>query len=422
MKAQPAVFHRAFVGALSGLLIAMMAWHFGFFQQGASERRASPDGKNLPGSSPQRTARVPPDPSGTKTALSSFLSDFSASLRSLRRMTNGIEWDKTLASLSAEIPLAEISNALAYLNQQPASETSRQLKQRLVRRWAVEDVFAAAQWAAQQTAEGGRQDSIDAVATVWAGQDLAAAMDWVRQLGEGDRDSAMLAVAYEAARTDPRRAFELAMEMPANGSRDDLITHTTAQWASTDPEESAKWAAKIEDKVLRDRVLVEVAVTWGETNPIAAATMAMKSLHPGRQQDDAVMGIVQRWAQTQPAEAAQWISHFSEGALRDTALEELVKLWADRNLVEAGDWVNTLEASPSRDIAVSAYVSKIASAFPELAADWAVDIADPILRDRELERVGEIWMTSDAAAARAWISQATLPVETKSRWLALKPR
>jgi hypothetical protein len=39
-----------------------------------------------------------------------------------------------------------------------------------------------------------------------------------------------------------------------------------------------------------------------------------------------------------------------------------------------------------------------------------------------MEAVGEVWMESDAVAARVWIAQAPLPETAKMRLLALRDK
>lgn len=98
------------------------------------------------------------------------------------------------------------------------------------------------------------------------------------------------------------------------------------QWASRDGEQAAAWARQIADANLRGKLLRDVAVGWAERNPVAAGTLAVSDIASGRQQDDAIVSIVQRWAQQQPEAAADWVEQFPEGELKRTATEYLVTL------------------------------------------------------------------------------------------------
>ena len=321
-------------------------------------------------------------------------------------------------SLTIEVAAADVQAAIALLRGPRLTELSEQSRLQLVHRWATNDPAAAAGWAGQIPPGTSREGALNAVAAAWANHDFAGAIEWARQLPrESERESGLIQIAYETARTDPMQALTLAAELPATPARNDLVSHTSAQWASIDPESATEWAKQVTDDPLRQRLLSDMIPAWGESDPGAAATEAIQSLKPGREQNDAVVGVVQRWVQREPEEAATWVAAFPEGPLRDTAMEEVVKLWADGNAEQAGHWLNTLEAGPVRDVGVAAYVNKVLLTAPETAAQWAKVIAGETLRLQALEHVGESWLASDPKAAQAWIAQSSLPDAVKARLL-----
>jgi hypothetical protein len=221
-----------------------------------------------------------------------------------------------------------------------------------------------------------RSQSLEPLAQEIAATNLSAAVGFRNEQGsfELEKASAMLEFAYEAARAEPIAALNLAMELPASDARDDLLAHAANQWAFRAPVAAAEWARQIVDDALRERLLAGIATEWGETDPRAAAGLALESLSSGKPQDDALVGIVLRWAQKEPEVAADWVTEFPPGTLRDTALEELVKLWTDQDLEAAGDWLNRLRPGSVRQVAVAAYVGKLAPQFPEIAAEWAHEL------------------------------------------------
>src|ERR1043166_8061018 len=350
----------------------------------------------------------------------SFLAYLAAALGSLQKDADSSSQDQILEELVDKLTSTNPAVALEYLKNQNAFGPGRDLSIRLARGWAGQDAKSAADWVTENLAGTVREEAINGVAIVWANQDLAGATAWATQLAEDDRESGLLSVAYEAARTHPMAALSLAADLSAGPPRDDLVIHAAMQWALQDATGAADWAKQITEQGLRDKVLAAVAAQWGEADPGAAATLATKWVAPGKPQDDAVVGIVERWVQKQPTDAAAWVTAFPDGLLRDTAMENVVKLWADQDVEKAGTWLRSLLAGPARDAAVGAYVSQVAPRSPELAASWTTEIGDDALRLREMEAVGESWMESDAAAARIWITQAPLPESTRIRLLALR--
>jgi hypothetical protein len=355
---------------------------------------------------------------GSPTAIAGI--DLAAKLDVVEKATDPLQREDLIEAFIAGVPLEKTTEVLDFLLGKEATATNREIQLRLLRRMAEKTPKAAAEYAALKLTGKHRQDTLKNIAGVWAERDSTEAIAWARSLPEEDRNLTFVGIAYSMIEKEPMKALDLARELPATDSRDELVNHISLNWAAKNPAQASEWAAQIPDKELRERIVKGIAATWGDTDPAAAANLALTALQPGRHQDDAVVGIVQRWVQNKPDDAAAWVTKFPEGTLRNTATEELVKLWADKNADEAGNWINTLPPGPSRDRAVSAYVGKIVSENPEVAALWAGKIADEGQRYLYLERIGQAWLATDAAGARAWISKSGLPETTKERLLAPK--
>jgi len=425
MKARQKMLVRILAGTGVSLVLASAVWRFGgpaMVREPAASLplhplHASADAgrEQLGDNASKAAAAESPNPS--------FLRDLAAARQPIQSELNVLERERKLASLAGGMTITNLADSVDFLDGWSGSATNRDLKLRLVRRWAENDPRAAADWVSQKATGDSRQEAINSVAIVWANRNLSEAVEWLRRLpADEERQGGLIKVAYEVARSQPIEALKLAIDWPASEARDDLIEHTAKQWASSAPEAAAEWAAQIPDAALRERALAGIATAWGAKDPVAAADLAVTSLAPGRQQDDAVVGIVQRWVQSKPEEAAAWVVGFPAGSLRDAAVGNLVSLWADQDVGQAGKWVSTLAAGDTHDVAVASYVNKLTLLAPDLAAEWAAEISDATLRQRQLEAVGEQWMASDAAAARVWLAQSALPETTKARLLALPQR
>ncbi len=232
--------------------------------------------------------------------------------------------DMFLRRLAAE----DFPAAMSRLSRLGSGPQVDQLGARLMRRWAEADVEAASRWAATSSDGSLRPILLEQAALVWAGRDLPRASEWARSLNaEAERDEALRMIAHEAVRTEPVVALAMAVELPAGEPRAQLMLRAASEWASTDPKGAVAWASQIADSTLRESVLAGVAMAWGDKDPVAAATLAVTELAPGRVQADAVVSIVQRWAQANPQAAARWVSTFAESTMRDAALDNLAKLW-----------------------------------------------------------------------------------------------
>lgn len=225
------------------------------------------------------------------------------------------------------VALGEIPDTLGFLGSLPDKPEIRELMVALVRQWAESDAPSAARWAEGLPVGGVRQESLNGVAIVWANQDLDGAIQWATRQPEGDeRNEVLRGGAYEAARSEPLLALDIAVELPTSPENNALIQHAAMQWASESPEEAARWAGEMPDEALRERLLSQIATVWSDKDPVAAAALTVSGIAPGRAQDDAVIGIVQRWVQIDPETATAWVESFPEGALHETAVENILKL------------------------------------------------------------------------------------------------
>src|ERR1035438_6876755 len=165
-----------------------------------------------------------------------FLRNLASALGSLQTDTDRSSRDQKLEVLANEMAQTNLPVALEFLKTRNAFGPGRDLSDRLVRRWAELDAKGAAAWVTENLMGTVREEAINGVAIVWANQDLAGATAWMRQLPEDDRESGLLSIAYEAARTEPVAALNLAAELPADQSREDLVVHAARQWASQDAQ------------------------------------------------------------------------------------------------------------------------------------------------------------------------------------------
>jgi hypothetical protein len=186
---------------------------------------------------------------------------------------------------------------------------------------------------------GKEEETIEATAITLANADLNKAMDWLAQLQDPDlQRRATLAVGNEAVRSNPIAALNLAGGLSPCPQRDDLIRRGVSEWALADALKAKEWAAQIEDESLRAGAMACIATSWSDASPVAAANLALDELPDGRLKSDTLVSILQRWAQSNPQDAAAWVEQFPEGALKAAAEKNLLAVWSVRDAAEAGRW------------------------------------------------------------------------------------
>lgn len=165
--------------------------------------------------------------------------------------------------------------------------------------------------------------------------------------------------------------------------------------------------------------LVLQASSLAQSSPEEAARWAA-ALPPGKEQDQAVLAVINHWAGTNPVAAAAWTTQFAEGPLRERAMSIVARQWGQRDWNAAAGWLETLAMGSSRDAAIGAFVTSADGYDIKLALEWANQMEAPESRATRVENTAQRWLSEDNAAARAWLEKANLPAGMAERLLSAK--
>jgi len=149
------------------------------------------------------------------------------------------------------------------------------------------------------------------------------ALRWAAKQPEEISGPAVIATASEAARENPVASLNALAELIPSAERDAAIIHAAAQWGLLEPAAAAAWASGLPANELRERACTAVALALAERDPRGAADFVATQMAEGVPLRTATVGVVQRWAQRDPAAATHWVSQFPAGPLRDDAEREI---------------------------------------------------------------------------------------------------
>lgn len=238
----------------------------------------------------------------------------------------GEEGLKELQDFAESVAITDLPTVVRELQElqvQKPTVFGRELQLHLLRQWAEKDVRSATDWITQMPAGSDQQEALAAAANAWARQNFADATTWAKQLPDGvERQKALEVIADEATYDHPMEALGVATTLAPSSTLNGTIARAVAAWTRSAPDDAVSWAKKIPDPESREQVITSIVAAWGESNPVAAGTLAVNSLRPGPLQDQTVIAVVQRWAQTDAQGVKAWIDQFPEGALRQTAIAE----------------------------------------------------------------------------------------------------
>lgn len=241
---------------------------------------------------------------------------------------------------------AELGRLLA----EPESVAREDAIHRQLEQWIAETPAEAAGWAAARAAERGQSSYFVAALSRWSLSDPAAVIEWARAgLAPPWREVAFATAAQEWAGSDPRAVAELLPEFSEEPLRQQTAALVAMRWFPAEPEAARAWAEGLAPGPLADAVWGQAILWLAASDPDQAARLTLTQLTPGPGQDRAIVGVVQRWAQSDPELAAAWVRRFPAGRIQRPAVENLVRIWARSDPPAAAAWVQGLPLGELRD-------------------------------------------------------------------------
>ncbi|WP_265593975.1 hypothetical protein [Haloferula sp. BvORR071] len=213
---------------------------------------------------------------------------------------------------------------LASLEGQGKDPAIAELRLKLLQAWTEKDPSAAASFALGGTIPA---DACRVIAETWAKHDSTASLIWARQLPEGGRrQAALIGTGNHLASDNPKQAIELAQEAGASPAAEELLGQATGIWAAKDPQAALSWASGMKDPSLKDKLITAAAMSLSDQDPTAAAGLVIDAVNSDSLTENAVVGIVQRLAFKDMAQAHEWVAEFPEGRMRERAEMELARI------------------------------------------------------------------------------------------------
>ena len=199
--------------------------------------------------------------------------------------------------------------------------------------------------------------------------------------------------------------------------RNHLRSFLLAERARTDLRSAMTTADKTSGVQERINAVVGVLNVWAESDPEGAVAWA-KELPKGTLRHRALDTVIQHPAMRDPAtalEPAQTLG--SSNRNFGGAFWAVFNVWAAQDPQAATAWFNTLTEGPARTTAPSSFVSGLAQNSPEDAARYAALMPPGEAQNSAASIVVSSWAQNDPAAAAQWAS--TFP-EGQAREQALK--
>jgi hypothetical protein len=263
------------------------------------------------------------------------------------------------------------------------------------------DPAAAAAALAQISDASVINQSVPALATAWAQQNVTAALTWAQSLpttNDDVRQSALNNVLGTWTDTDPAGASAyLQQNLGTDPDFGKLASQLATNWGKTDPQAALAWAQSLPPGDAQNSTVAAAVSQLATVDPQAAWNDAQQL--SGGAQDKTLGNVITAWADQQPDQAAEALANMPEGADLDTATTNVAKSWLRQDPDAASDWVDTLPEGTARDDAVTQVVSALSNKDPATAFDWATSIGNQGNRNKQVVKLATQWANQNPAAA-----------------------
>lgn len=238
------------------------------------------------------------------------------------------------------------------------------------------------------------------IAGEWAKQDPAGAMEWAQGL-KTNSGEAMVSVVSEVAKTDPKKAAEMAASMD-EGSRGGAYETIAKQWGASNFSEAQAWANGLpEDQ--RGAAMAAAISGLAQKNPELAA-MEIGKMTDMKARSEAIPTVVSPYARRDPQGSMTWLKSLNDDdAVRDS-MREVMPIWAAADSAAALDFVKSQTSPQVRDSAAQSYVWSDRTSSPQELMAVAGMITDERDKSRTTGMVAARWLQEDKEAATKFIS------------------
>jgi hypothetical protein len=320
--------------------------------------------------------------------------------------------ERAARSWARRDPDAALRWSLAIAEPATAGLARRTVSTELVRanaRAAVDRLLAI-------PARAARDEMVVFAAAAWTRFDEDAAVGWLSELRDDDlRPRVTIAVGFELAQNNPRRAIALAETLPEGRERWLLIAAIGQTWAATDAKGALGWARSLPAGEARYAAFAGVDTGLGVpgTRRRSAAPNTGGSGIRTRG-GGAVLGAL---TAADTPEFLAWLATQPVGLSRDDAILEYVRQRGPAAGASLGPWVAALPGGPTRDRAIEIFVESLLTGSPAEAADWLRQLPRSDRSDEWVERTARAWLTTNPAAAEIWLRDIPLSAERKAQLL-----
>jgi len=331
-----------------------------------------------------------------------------------------------LAAWARNLDPKAIADILNSLKGEPPTSRRNDLMGALYNAWAEHDPKGFLSTINDISVPRLREGGVDAALRAWAEQNPKDALQWIKN-NPGTSSTAAAQQRYAAAiggfaAGDPAGAVAEVSALNDDNVRDRMFKiEATKALADALADQggftqAASFFSGLAPGQTRDDAYTELAQRWAETSPQEAANWVEAMAGDPSLKSSVGMQVAKVWAENDPAAAATWAAKVdamtslanpdNEGA-SGQLLATAIRTWTAYDLDNVGSFLNLLPSSPSKDPAVAIFALRSSQEDPSSAFQWVNSITSEDMRMGMTVGVALEWMQQDPGSYHEFLATTT---------------
>ena len=238
------------------------------------------------------------------------------------------------------------------------------------------------------------------IAGEWAKQDPAGAMEWAKGL-KTNSSEAMTSVVSEIAKSDPKKAAEMAAAMD-EGSRGSAYESIAKQWGASNFTEAQAWANSLPADQ-RGKAMASAIAGLAQTSPELAATEIGKMTDMEARRE-AVPTVAKNYARADVRGSMDWLNSLDDNGAKQDSMREVMPIWAADDSGAAIGFIKGQTDPEVKNSAAETYIWSNRKSSVQEQLEVVEMISDEGSKSRTTGIVAARWMQKDKEAATQFIN------------------
>ena len=260
----------------------------------------------------------------------------------------------------------------------------------------------------------GRGSMLASITATWMRHDSDAAIAWINSLPAADQSKALQNGCWQLIQDDPAKAAKLLSSLPANNQTSGQFSNLASQWAQQDLEAAREWAESLPSGRTREQAMNGIVNTMAQTDPAKAAAILGGEVVTNRNYYQVGM-IVGEWIKTDQTAALAWLDGLDlRGDVQRNVHSQFLQNWVNEDAPAASRYALGIQDEKSRQQAIGSLIGAWGRNDPQAAREWIMTSLEGESKNTSLNSLIRSLSQQDYTTALQYYQEATanLPPET----------